>query len=116
MGKCEGKGRLTCINAKGSGVVHYCLSLITEKTSLDIINEFKVRDISTNSDHSALNLRLNLKPIKSEKEHENDVVSDEDSIGSNVNQAIKEICESYNWRYVPENDRMQEKVKKCLDS
>ena len=111
--KCEDKGRLTCISAKGSSVVDYCL---IKESSLEIINESKIGDVLTHSDHSALNLTLKTKLENVDKENENNEISEEDSIELDINQNIKDICESYNWRYVPENDSIQEKVKKCLDS
>ena len=83
---------------------------------MEIISEFKVGDISTHSDHSTLNLTLKTKLENVEKENGNNKISEEDSTELDINQNIKDICESYNWRYVPENDSIQEKVKKCLDS
>ena len=87
-----------------------------KESSLEIISELKVGDISTYSDHSTLNLTLQTKLENVEKENENNEISEEDSVELDINQNINAICESYNWRYVPENNSMQEKVKKCLDS
>ena len=87
-----------------------------KESSLEIISELKVGDISTYSDHSTLNLTLQTKLENVEKENENNEISEEDSVELDINQNINAICEFYNWRYVPENNSIQEKVKKCLDS
>ena len=81
-----------------------------KESCLEILNEFKVGDISTHWDHSALNFTLKTK--LENVENENNAISEEDAIELDINQNIKDIYESYNWRYVPENDSIQEKVKK----
>ena len=50
-----GKGKLTCINAKSSNTVDYCL--IREKT-LKLVNEFSIGNLTTYSDHVVLNIKL----------------------------------------------------------
>ena len=111
--KGDGKGKLTCINVKGSSsTVDYCL--IREKT-LKLVEEFSIGNLTTYSDHVVLNIKLKTGQHKSESENsENLSVMTENSSGIN-DKNLNGLCQSYNCRYLFEADSSG-KIEMCLGS
>ena len=87
--KGDGKGKLTCINVKGSSTVDYCL--ICEKT-LKLVNEFGIGNLTTYSNHVVLNIKLKTGQHKSESEkNENLSLITENSSGIKGTGCVKTI-------------------------